>query len=245
MTAPALSRVSGGSSAETVGRPVIRPPDPAIVGTTRTFMAISSSDACRRLVHLAFRDAHSVLDLTFAKGGFWCDPLPPGLSVLRNTLDCSIEAEFHRDFTDTGLADGAYDLVVYDPPHIADGGAGSIMAARYGTVKGTAALRELVQAGAAEAWRVSRVGVLVKVADSSHGSELCRLSAWVTDVLPMAPYVVLHTIRPGSLEDGRWVAHRVPRNNGSTYLAFRRAGHRHTDFDRLYARQMSQLEATG
>lgn len=242
MTAPTLRRIQAGSSAETVAR-LIRPPDQAIVGITRTFMAISSSDACRRLVHLAFRDAHTVLDLTFAAGRFWEMPLPPVIGLTSNNLRADADTDLHLDFTATGLADGAYDLVVYDPPHIADGGEGSIMAARYGTVKGTAALRELVQAGAREAWRVSRVGVLVKVADSSHGSELCRLSAWVTDVLPVDPYVVLHTIRPGSLEDGRWVAHRVPRNNGATFLAVRKSSHRHVDFDRLYARQVGLREA--
>lgn len=229
MTARPLAR---SSAAET-----IRPVDPAIVGTTLTYMAIPSHDAVRRLVHLAFRDAHTALDLTYARGAFWRDPMPPGLSVLRNTLDWSIEAEFHRDFTATDLESGCVDLAVYDPPHIADGGAASIMAARYGTVKGTAALREMIQAGAVEAWRISRVGVLVKVADHCHGGELLSLSDWVKAVMPVKPYVVLHTVRPGYLRDGKHRVCRVPRNNGAVWLVFRHSGHRHLDFDDLYVRQ--------
>jgi hypothetical protein len=187
MTAP-LARPATGSSSETVAGSV-RPSDPAIAGTTLTYMGINSADAVRRLVHMAFRDAHTALDLTYAAGAFWREPLPPGLSVLRNTLDWSIEAEFHRDFTDTRLEDGCVDLAIYDPPHIADGGQASIMAARYGTVKGTTALRDMIQDGAREAYRLARVGVLVKVADHCHGGELLRLSDWVASALPARPYV--------------------------------------------------------
>lgn len=221
---------------------LIRPPDPAIVGTTMTFMAVGSAEACRRLVQLAFRDAHTALDLTYAHRGFWRDPFPPGLTVTSNNLDPDADADLHLDFTATGLPDGAYDLVVYDPPHVADAGAESIMGQRFGTVRGTAGLRDLIQAGSREAWRVARVGVLVKVADSSHGSELLRLSDWVTQAIPMQPYTVLHSYRPMALTDGKWKAVRVPRNNGATWLCFRRDGHKHKDFDRLYARQVRALE---
>lgn len=219
----------------------IRPPDPAIVGTTLAYMAIRSHEAVRRLLHLAFRDAHTALDLTFAAGAFWRGGLPPGLDLLTNALDDTIATDYHRDFTDTRLANGSCDVAIYDPPHIADGGARSIMAARYGTIKSTAALREMIQAGAREAWRISSVGILVKVADHSHGGELLLLSDWVKDVVPVRPYLVLHTFRPNYLRDGKHVVERVPRSNGAVWLCFRRSGHRHIDFDRLYARQMARV----
>src|SRR5215212_10672776 len=132
---------------------MIRPPDPAISGVTMRYMPIGSGEAVRRLAHLAFRDAHSGLDVTFAHGGFWRDPQPPGLTVTSNNLDPSSAADLHLDFTATGLPDGAYDLVIYDPPHIADGGKVGLMAGRFATVRGIDALRELIQAGAREAWR--------------------------------------------------------------------------------------------
>lgn len=219
----------------------IRPPDPAIRGTTLTYMPIGSADACRRLVHLAFRDCWTAIDLTYAHRGFWRDPLPPGLRVTGNNLDPDAPADLHLDFTATGLPDGAFDLAVYDPPHVADAGAGSIMGRRFGTVKGTASLMALVQAGAVEAWRIARVGVLAKLADSSHGSELLALSDWVKAVIPVRPYAVLHTYRPLALQDGKWRVERVPRNNGAVYLAFRKTGHKHLSFDHLYARQQPAL----
>lgn len=214
-----------------------RPADPCVSGVTLAYGPYSSADACRRLIHLAFRDAHTALDLTYAHRGFWRDPLPPGLTVASNNLDPDADTDLHLDFTQTGLSADAYDLAVYDPPHIADGGKDSIMARRFGTVKGTAELRDLIQAGAREAWRISHVGILVKVADHCHGGELLRLSAWVTDVIPVRPYIVLHTYRPFGLTDGKWRVQRAPRSNGAVWLAFRRSGHRHTDFDRLYAQQ--------
>ena len=120
-------------------RPVIRPPDPLVRGVTLAYMPIASHEATRRLVHLAFRDAHTALDLTYAHGGCWRDPLPPGLRLTTSNLDPVSAAELHLDFTATGWPDDSFDLVVYDPPHVADGGATSIMARRFGTVKGTVA----------------------------------------------------------------------------------------------------------
>lgn len=216
---------------------MIRPADSAIVGTTMTYMPITSADATRRLVHLAFRDAHTALDLTHAHRGFWADPLPPGLTLTSNNLDPTANADLHLDFTATGLSDGAYDLVVYDPPHVADAGVESIMGQRFGTVRGIEGLRGLIVAGAVEAWRVARVGVLVKIADHSHQSEHQALSDWVKAAIPMPLYTQLHTVRPSYLRDGKHRATRVPRNNGATYLVFRKDSHRHRDFDALYERQ--------
>jgi len=224
---------------------VIRPPDPLVRGVTLAYMPIASHEATRRLVHLAFRDAHTALDLTYAHGGCWRDPLPPGLRLTTSNLDPASAAELHLDFTATGLPDDAYDLVVYDPPHLADGGATSIMARRFGTVKGTVALRETIEAGAREAWRIASIGVVVKVTDHNHGGELLLQSDWIKDALPVGPYTMLHTMRPGHLRDGKHRAERVPRSNGAVWLVFRRDGHQHKSFDDLYERQPAALRSAG
>jgi hypothetical protein len=126
----------------------IRPPDSSIRGVPMHYMPVVSAAATRRILHLAYRDCWTVLDLTYGAGGFWRDPLPPGIALTTNNPDPASAADLHVDFTATGLADSAYDLVIYDPPHLADGGRRSIMAARFGTVKGTAGLRALTEAGA-------------------------------------------------------------------------------------------------
>lgn len=214
----------------------IRPPDPAIKGRTLMYGPYSSAEATRRYIHLAFRDAHTAIDLTAAHGGFWKPPVPPDLAVTTNNLDPSSRADLHLDFTATGLSDQAYDLAVYDPPHLADVGADSIMGRRFGGAAGTSGLDVLVTAGVREAWRIARIGILVKLADSSHGGEFLQLSRWVADQFDAQPYFVAHTTRP-PLEDGKWKVQRVPRSNGAVYLVWRKDGHEHRDFDGLYERQ--------
>jgi hypothetical protein len=223
--------------------PAIRPPDPVLEGEPLTFMPVTkprdgSPMAIRWLLHLVFRDAHTALDLTYGAGGFWRDPLPPGLNVTGNNPDPASRADLHLDYTATGLPDGAYDIVCFDPPHTADNGRDGHFAGRYGgTLRGNAALCADVAAGAVEAWRVARVGTLVKVIDACHESKLVVLTDCVKAAVGARPYVVLHTVGRGPIIDPKHRAVRVPRNNGATYLAFRKDGHRHRDFDRLYARQ--------
>lgn len=150
--------------------------------------------------------------------------------------DPSAPTDLNCDFTDTGLPDESYDLAVYDPPHLADLGADSIMGKRFGSASGSAGLDALVTAGVREAWRIARVGILVKLADSSHGSEFLQLSRWVFDQFDRQPYFVAHTTR-SQLEDGKWKVQRVPRCNGAVYLVWRRDRHQHIDFDAIYDRQ--------
>jgi predicted nucleic acid-binding Zn ribbon protein len=215
---------------------VIRPPDPSIKDRTLMYGPYSSAEATRRYIHLAFRDAHTAIDLTAAHGGFWKPPVPPRLAVTTNNLDPSSRADLHLDFADTGLPDDSYDLAVYDPPHLADLGADSIMGKRFGSAMGSDGLDQMVTAGVREAWRIARVGILVKLADSSHGSEFLQLSRWVAEQFDAQPYFVAHTTRP-PLEDGKWKVQRVPRSNGAVYLVWRKEGHQHRDFDALYERQ--------
>ncbi len=219
----------------------VRPPDHSIKGRTLMYGPYSSAEATRRYIHLAFRDAHTAIDLTAAHGGFWKPPVPPGLAITTNNLDPASWADLHLDFTDTGLPDESFDLAVYDPPHLADLGTDSIMGKRFGSAAGSAGLDALVTAGVREAWRISRVGILVKLADSSHGGEFLQLSRWVTEQFDAQPYFVAHTTRRAQLEDGKWKVQRVPRSNGAVYLVWRKDGHQHRDFDRLYERQALQL----
>lgn len=230
-----------------IGRKVIRPPDPAVRGTTLSYMRVRSDEAVRRLVHLAFRDAHTALDLTYAAGRFWRDPLPPGLAVTSNNWDPEASTDLHVDFTATGLPTGSFDLVIYDPPHVADGGLNGIMARRYGTVRTTAELRAMIAAGAREAWRVSSAGVIVKVTEHHHGGRFLNQSGWVEAAIPSPIYTKLSTTRVlGLVSSGRWKAERVPRSNGAVYLVFRHGGGAHVDFDALWRRQeMSHITRTG
>lgn len=221
--------------------PRIRPPDPKVDGETTRYGEYSSAEATRRYIDLAYRDCHTALDLTHGAGRFWERPYPPGLTVITNNRDPRSPADLHLDFTNTGLVDQSYDLVIYDPPHVADLGATSFYLGRYGSARSSADLFRLVTAGVREAWRLAAVGVLVKVADSNHGGVFLELSRWVADELDASPYFVAHTVRPSATKDPKHKVQRVPKNNGAVYLIYRKDGARHLDFDRRYARQMSRL----
>jgi fluoride ion exporter CrcB/FEX len=217
----------------------IRPPDPAIVGTTMTFMSIDSADMTRRLLDLVFRDASSVLDLTYGDGAFWRPPFPPGITLATNNVDPAAATDYHIDFTEIPcpLPRDSYDVVTYDPPHIGDGGANGIMATRYGTVRGTEGLKRMIMCGAVNAMGIAALGIIVKVTDHSHGGQLLLQSDWIKNALEMQPYAVAYTTRSTFMKDGKHKVQRVPRNNGAVWLAFRKDGHHHRDFERLYARQ--------
>lgn len=235
---------------------MIRPPDPLVATPTLAVAPYGSAEAVRRLLHLAYRDCVTVLDLTYGAGRFWEAPLPPGIVLSKNVWTGTQAAtrvsdslwRYSVDFTDARPLDGkSFDLVAYDPPHVADAGAGGLYKARYGTAKGTAALRLLIEEGFLEARRLARLGVLVKLADHAHGGEWLHLTDWVNRVrggynqytLGDAPflYCALHTYRPSNTVDPKWTVQRVPRSNGATYLCFRLDSPKHRDFDREYARQ--------
>jgi hypothetical protein len=105
---------------------------------------------------------------------------------------------------------------------MADGGKTSIMANRYGTYR-WCDLEPAIRAGTREAWRVARLGTVIKLCDYVHGSRYRRLTAWAIAELG-EPYDVVHQVRP-PLHDGKW---REPQlsaySNGSTYLIWRKDG---------------------
>jgi len=196
----------------------------------------TSAQAVRLLAHCFFRDAHFALDLTFGAGNFWKGPCPPGLALTTNNLDPSACTDLHAEFTDTGLPDRSYDLVIYDPPHLPHLGERSLMGARFGTVRSTPGFRAMIDAGILEAWRLASIGVIVKLTDAPNGGAYLPTTSWATDALGVWPVYVLHAIGRPSPRPAGEIA-RVPRNNGSDWLVFRRDGHRYSDFVKLYERQ--------
>lgn len=217
----------------------IRPRDPKVVGVTTTHMPISPADVTRRLLQLGFRDARTVLDATYAGGNFWGSPLPPEIDLTTNNIDPDADTDLHLDFTATGLPEGAYDVVIIDPPHNPDAGVDSFMRARYGTVKGTDGLQRLIQDGVRESMRVASLGIIVKVQDQSHGNEFVEENEWVRHAVGVPLYFKLEQLgRPTPGHGKRKLHQRVPYKGASTYLVFRKDSHKHRDFDREYLRQI-------
>lgn len=169
-----------------------------------------------------FPDARTVLDVTYGMGNFWSGSSP--YAVTGCDLDESRVPEdgYVLDFTDmSSVDDASYDVVVFDPPHLADGGEDSVMAGRFSTVTTQAALETLTMNGAREAWRVCRIGILVKIADQVHGQMFQDMAMTVCDAIATWPYEKVHQVRTHSMHvpDGEQYS---ALNNGATYLMFRK-----------------------
>jgi hypothetical protein len=185
----------------------------ASVQTLQRYMAARPAEAVTGMLRVLFPDARSALDLTPGRGNFW-----------DGTAHVEVTAS-EADFRCLPYADGAFDVAIYDPPHVADGGRAGIMARRFGTYR-NGDLERAVRAGCREAMRVGRLGCIVKVTDHTHGQTFTWQTGWVTDELG-APYDVVHQVRARNLEDGRWRGAYSARSNGSVYLAFRHGDQRH------------------
>lgn len=107
--------------------------------------------------------ARSVCDMTFGRGTFWSQHSPNGLVAHDLCLD-------GVDFRALPEADSTFDVVVFDPPYVHGAGKnGSSMAEfnnRFGLDCAPSTwpkLRELIESGFDEAFRVARRGGVVLV----------------------------------------------------------------------------------
>jgi hypothetical protein len=161
----------------------------------------------------AFPDARTAVDLTPGDGNFWSESEPVHVQVERSP----------HDFCHLPYADASIDVALIDPPHNADCGADSIMGERYGTYT-QAELEQVIRQGVAEAWRVARLGVIVKVTEQIHAQVFQAERDWVREAIDMPIYDVTNGLHTPLRREARFSV----LNNGSTYLVFRKGDQRHT-----------------
>jgi hypothetical protein len=162
-----------------------------------------------------FPDARTAVDLTPGRHGFWSERVPSSVAV----TFCE------HDFCALPYADQAFDVALFDPPHLADAGTKSIMGRRFGTYR-NGTLEDMVRQGCREAWRVSRLGAIAKLTDHVHGRRFVRMTGWGIAELG-EPYEVVHHTRAKPLVDPRWRKQLSAYNNGSTFLIWRKDGPLH------------------
>jgi hypothetical protein len=174
-----------------------------------------------------FPDAATALDVTYGSGAFWDGSAH--VSVRAHDGDPTRAPDGVVDFRDLSrYQDDEFDVVLFDPPHLADAG-DSIMRERFGTYEQKELELTMCQ-GAVEAWRVARMGVVIKVTDHVHGlpdALFRRQTGWVIEAIGQEPYDVVHQVRTSPLVDPKWQQQLSAYNNGSTYLIFRKGDQFH------------------
>lgn len=177
------------------------------------------------ILRVAFPDAKTALDMTYGSGAFWDGSAD--VEVTAHDSNPARALDGVVDFTKLHYAKNHFDVALFDPPHIADAGAESIMGQRFGTYS-ESELPDAIRDGTREAWRVARLGIVVKITDHVHGLEYVTESDWVRSALDgQQPYDVVHQVRSGAMVDPKWEEQRSAYNNGSTYLIFRKGNQKH------------------
>lgn len=185
----------------------------------------TSAEMVARLFRVLLPDARTAVDMTWGRGRFWdgvADVRVIGLDISPHGRPAAV-----ADFTWLPLADATVDVAVFDPPYLTEAGRGSAIRQRFGAYPSIPALQAAVQVGAREAWRVSRIGVVVKIQDYIHASRLVRMSRWVEEAIPADLYDVAHLLSQTKIEDEKWgrIGGQLSvRSNATTWLVWRKDG---------------------
>ena len=185
------------------------------------------ADVVRRMIDVWFPDAMTILDATHSKGEFWRGQ---ERRVIGMDLDPAVRTDVRADFMRMPFRADAFDLVVFDPPYITNPSkAGtSRMAQRFGAYPSLAAMQASVMAGAREAWRVARLGVLVKVQDQIRSARWVEMTEWVRQAIGQPPYQRVDARRPTPKIFGEnWTDQLSAYGNGATFLCFRKGSQYH------------------
>jgi len=177
-----------------------------------------------QILRVYFPDAETAFDSTGGASGFWDGSEPVKVTALY--VDPQRADGAVGDFQQLDWDDESFDVVLFDPPHLADSSAGAIMAEKFGSVPDDE-LQDVICGGCREAWRIARLGVIVKVTDHVHAQRYVLESDWVRTAIGQPPYDEVYQVRSGAMIDPKWEEQLSAYNNGSTYLIFRKDGALH------------------
>jgi hypothetical protein len=200
--------------------------DAAPVGPLLRFMyEVPSATIVTLILRILFPDARTALDPCYGEGNFWDGTAH--VTVTAHDKEESRAPDGVMLVEDLDYEDASIDVVLFDPPHLADGGEDSEMANRFGTVKDQDALEKLIEDGTRECWRVCSKGIVVKVADHNHGEVFNDMSLLVCDAVGHWPYDKVYQVRSHAFIDPSWGPQMTAYNNGAVYLIFRKGEQRH------------------
>jgi hypothetical protein len=177
-----------------------------------------------QILRVYFPDAETAFDSTGGAGGFWDGSEPVQVTSL--FVDPGRTDGATGDFRQLDYDDESFDVALFDPPHLADSSDSAVMAEKFGSVPDDE-LEAVIGDGCREAWRVARLGIIVKVTDHVHGQRYVLESDWVRQAIGQPPYDEVYQVRPNAMIDPKWEEQLSAYNNGSTYLIFRKGDSKH------------------
>jgi hypothetical protein len=187
----------------------------------------SSAQIVAKMLRVLFPDAETVLDMTYGSGKFWTPYTP--WQVTGIDLNPARARDVCADFTRLPFADGAFDVAIFDPPYLTEAGKSGLMAMdrQFSSFASVDVGREVVTCGAAEAWRVGRLGCVVKVQNYTHDNRSVRMTRWIEDAMPHEPYGEVHAMTPNKVIHSKWGSQLSVYSVHTTYLAFRHGSQIH------------------
>lgn len=125
------------------------------------------------------------------------------------------------DYERLPFRDRSIDVVVFDPPFQPQTVQGLIGMKFTKIEGGVAGVKASVQRGCAEAWRVARLGIVVKVQDYIHDHKPVWMSQWVWEALG-EPYDFVTLRTRAKMRATNWQRQLSVRRNHSTFWIYRR-----------------------
>ena len=187
----------------------------------------SSADAVESILGVCFPDLHGhILDTTYGHGSFWAGS---SRKVIGVDIDPSRARDVCADFNCLPFPADAVDVTVFDPPYQSDMGRGkpSIMGSRFGHAQSITDILDAVSGGCREAWRVARLGIIVKVQDYIHGGKAVWMSERVREAIGQPPYDVLYLQQRNKMIDPKWTDQLSIWRNHSTFWVYRKGSQSH------------------
>ena len=198
---------------------------------TRFLIDVDTAEVVADIMRVCFPEAQDALDVTYGSGNFWKGE--QHIDVIAHDLNPSRAPHGEMDFRDLRYGDQSFDVVLFDPPHMADAGEESVLGERFGSYSNDE-LKNVVQEGAREAWRVSYLGVVIKVSDTVHNQVFVSMTEWVRDALDevealgISPYEIVYQVRTNPFVDPKWLKPQLSAiNNGSIYMIFKHGSQKH------------------
>lgn len=156
-----------------------------------------------------------VLDVACGSRMFWFDKKNPDVEFCDKRVVerqeyypgrfIEIKPDTVCDFTALPFSDGAYKLVVFDPPHLRRAGEKSWSAMKYGVLGGE--WKEMLKAGFEECFRVlDDDGVLI--------FKWSEIQIPLSEILPLAPFPPLFGNRGGKNGNTHWLCFMKPIEEG-------------------------------